>query len=462
MGFKVGTTTIHEHNHTLGLDIISEELKRAGYDVRSVTHRNAKECDVLLVSLYWVDQALLYPQWLSNAKINPVENKPIIIVGGSVTWNPIILQNMYNYAVIGDGENIVVELIKNIEKGNKNFTAPWLIKNGNERQKKTGNVCKELKAYHYVESRTNKITRIEIARGCKGKCKFCQLTWIKPYRELPPVVLKNLIATAPTNNIALFSPDRGSYSEYEAIERWCLKYKKRNIGTDIRLISTKKIDMASSVRIGIEGFSERERKSVNKPYKNLDLANDIAHIYNDLKTPKGKPITVITAYMLIGLPGQCEEDYQEFADTLRKIDVLCGKTKYKKTLFLTLNDFLPMNHTPMENATKDIFTDHLNLWMKHKPHLENITIAQHGGTRCSAVRLAQLLVSRGGENANTAIYNISTKYQKLLNNKTERGGQDMIIFLKKCGVDIDVLINGYQNKSPWENIRPINVKEDAL
>jgi radical SAM superfamily enzyme YgiQ (UPF0313 family) len=444
----IGTTTINkESTHTLGLEIITRELLRAGYDVRKVDHKTAKDCDIILVSLYWIDQLIDYPAFLFNAQINPKEKKPVIIIGGSCCLNPWPIKDMFHYAVIGDGEGVTLRLIQALEVGNDPCVDDSVLSNGYMNRNVKTNVAPTLIADHFIEERTNKVTRIEIARGCKSKCKFCQLTHIKPYREIPPVLLKNLIVTAPTKSIALFAPDRGSYSGYKDIERWCLKYGKNNIGTDIKLMTLKNMNIATSVRFGIEGFSEKDRLYLGKPYKHKNLVDDFLHLTENIKTPKGKDITVATWYMIIGTPAQGEDDYAEFAALLRDID---SKIKAKKfCIFLTLNDFSTPPHTPLENAEKNISTDHYKLWMKHKPRLENITIAQHGGARNENMRIYQALAFRGGQNSNKAIFNIS-KNKKILQQKD---GRIMLDLLKKTGVDVDGVLHGYVDKvKPWQNI----------
>uniref|UniRef100_A0A6M3K2F7 Putative radical SAM superfamily protein n=1 Tax=viral metagenome TaxID=1070528 RepID=A0A6M3K2F7_9ZZZZ len=445
----IGTTTIEgKSQNTLGLEIITKELIKSGFKVVSVDRNNAREVDILLISLYWVDQVLLYPLWLVSAKIDPVKKKPIIIIGGSMTLNISPLEGMFHHAVIGDGEDVITNLIEKIKETNHDH----VLSSDDIKRKVTANVATTLPMEHYIELRTNKITRIEIARGCKMKCSFCQLTHIKPYREIPPIILKNLIATSPTKNIALFAPDRGSYSGYQEIEKWCNKYGKRNMGTDIRLKTLREFTVATNVRFGIEGFSERERKYLGKPYTNKALISDVMHVLDDIKTPKGKPITVLTWYMIIGLPGQSESDYQEFVDLLWSINDRCKNLNRKITIFLTHNDFLPMNHTPMENESKDIWIDHIKNWNKLKPKLPNITIAQHGGSRSPAIRLAQLLVSRGGEGSSKALFNLSLKHKNLLKGGVDNG-KKLLILMKNCGVDTESLIHGYKGDFPWSNIK---------
>lgn len=443
----IGTTTISKESiHTLGLEIISKELIKAGHDVRSVDQKTARDCDILLVSLFWIDQLIEYPSFLMVAKINPKEKKPIIIVGGSVVLNPHPIKDMFHYAVMGDGEGVIGAVVAAIEKGDDPSQLDHVLSNDDINKQVSTNVCPELACDHYIENRTNKITRIEIARGCKSKCKFCQLTHIKPYREVPPVILKNLIATAPTKNIALFAPDRGSYSGYNQIESWCLKYGKRNIGTDIKLMTLKNMDVASSVRFGIEGFSERDRLWLGKPYKHQSLVDDFCMMVEKIKSPKGKALSVATWYMILGTPDQGEQDYKEFAGLLHDIDAKIKTEKF--CIFLTLNDFSCCPHTPLERERKDVFTDHYKLWMKHKPHLKNITIAQHGGARNQSTRFFQALAFRGGENSNKAIFNISLNKQIL----TNKNPAAIIGLLRKSGVDIESILNGYQRAQPWDNI----------
>lgn len=461
MGFIIGTTTIGPSIHTLGLDIVTEELVRGGYNVRSVTQREARHVDILMVSLYWSEQVIDYPKWLADAGIDPAKRKPLIIVGGSMTFNPWPIRGMFHYAFVGDAEGAVVDMMDAITSGREPvnelqciISSEMMGGNNWSNADIISNVCKELPVRHYVENRNNKITRIEIARGCKAKCAFCQISKIKPYREIPPVVLKNMIYTSPTKTIALFSPDRGSYSEYEKVEEWVAKYGKRNMGTDIRLSSLRKTSIATNVRFGIEGFSERERILVKKPYKDSEIIKDVARIFREIKTPKGKPLTCITWYMILGLPGQGHDDYKQFADMLRELSDECSDIE-KATIFLSCSDFMPSNHTAMEREPKDVWTDNYAMWNVHKPFLKNITIACRGGSRTPTQRLCELLVFRGGENSNKALFNISTntKLRALIKDRSEWAGKKMLELINKCGVDTESLINGYQGAQPWDNIK---------
>lgn len=452
---KIGMLSLGPSVHTLGLDIIKRELVYSGFEnTFNVTYKDAKDVDFLLISLYWIDQILGLPEFLIKAKINPKNKKPVIIIGGSCALNPYPLKDMFHYMVAGDGEDVTVELIKKLVNKKDIGDMECVLENDKIGEKEIWcNVKKELPIYHYVEDRNNKITRIEISRGCKAKCSFCQLTNIKPYREIPPIVLKNLIATAPTKTIALFSPDRGSYSEYENIEVWCNKYNKHNMGTDIRLQSLRNTNIAQNVRFGIEGFSERERGMIKKSYKNENLINDILHVFDDVKNMKGKSINAITWYMILGLPGQGVNDYEEFNQMLSKID---GKLSREVCIFLTFNDFNPMNHTPAQNWAKDIYTNHMKLYNKTLIKHKYLKIAKHGGSKYPSIRLAHLLACRGGENSNKAVFNIAinSKIKRLLSDNSNESGKILEKILTETGVNIEYIKNGYPNdKMPYNFIK---------
>jgi len=330
------------------------------------------------------------------------------------------------------------------------------------------NVAPALPMDHYIELRTNKTTRVEIARGCKAKCRFCQLTHLKPYREIPPIILKNLIFTSPTKNIALFAPDRGSYSGYKKIEEWCKKYGKRNLGTDIRLRTLKTMGVASSVRFGVEGFSERERKLVGKPYTNEELADDIIYALTEIKTPKGKPITVLTWYMILGLPGQGPKDYEEFNDLLIMIDDRLLGVGHKVTVFLTLNDFCPMNHTPMENDFKEIHEDHAGLFKKTVIRPKNFALAIHGGNGPTAKRLIRALISRGGEGTSSVIYDLSVNHSQIIHSSSVKDVNTIKSIMYSNGIFAQNILSGYDGAKPWDNIiiprasSPINLPKTRL
>ena len=306
---------------------------------------------------------------------------------------------------------------------------------------------------NYMEDRTNKLSRVEIARGCKKKCLFCMISFVKPYRELPSQAVKTLIQNSPTNRIALFSPDTGSYSDYELIEYWVKKYKKTNMGTDLRLDIAYKKKTASALRFGIEAFTEKCRMAIGKPYSNEKLITYFDHIANTLQKTKGGRLTVATVYMILGLPGERDIDYSEFNETLSRMDAIINK---KFTLFLTLNGFSPQNFTPLQFASIDPFVDYTKKWNAARSRHKKLVIAQHGGSRNSSAQILQMLTIRGDEKMSKLMYNLSvnSEIKRKAIGKSLNNGKYLLDLIKSQGMTERKIIGELkiEDKLPWDEI----------
>ena len=342
---------------TLGMDVVVQSLKNAqcveGLQISNFDPANPflalSDCDVLLVSLYWFDNLLSYFSFLKKFGIDPRKKdglkKPIIILGGVSAVNYKLLEGFFDFIVLGDGEVVLPDLIKAISK-NEKFESPHVICRDVPVDKKSFAHSPVIPAYGYTENRGNQTTRIEIARGCKNKCPFCQLGHTKPYLEQPIEVVSTLLSRARSKAVGLFAPDRASYSHFEDLETLCKKWGKHNTAEDLRLDALGRIQSVSKLKFGIEGFTEATRKKIRKVSTNEKLIEGFRRIFFDLKKPNGKTHTTATAYMIGDLPGETPEDAVEFWEVLSKIDVFA---KPPFTLFLTLNSFSPKPFTPWAN-----------------------------------------------------------------------------------------------------------------
>lgn len=437
---KIGLLNFGGGDFTLGLSIIADKLKEAGYQVENINPREQRhfdDYDVLGFSIFWWEHKYNYIRFLKEAGIDPKKKKPFLVLGGMDMFNPLPLDGFFHYAVIGDGEDVIVPLMKAIESDSDPTSIDGIYVSG---QKKIihAQSTKKLSAKHYIDLRKAKQTRIEIARGCKNKCKFCLLSWVKPYREIRGDVLKYLIRTAKTKNVALFCADRGSHSDYERLELWCKKYNKANTGTDLRIDSAAKQKIISNLRFGIEAFSERIRQGIGKFYSNDKLVEYFRHIFENVKTPNGKNLTKMTIYMIFGLPGEDKEDMAEFMDLLQSIDEIA---KYKFTMFLSFSTFMPYFHTPFQWAPIDPFKEWDKWFDSTRRHFKNIILAKHGGFVSPAKQIMQMLTIRGDERSPRIMYHLATTsgVKSWLNDR-KAGHKKIEIVLRKGGYALNELI----------------------
>lgn len=444
---RVGLLAYSSAASTMGLEIVADSIrdKYPDWDIQTVDETTAKDADYLLVSLYWWKDVYEHVGFLNRIGLDPRKRKPVIILGGMACTNPRPLDGYFHYAVIGDGEDVIGPLIDALE----NDSDPHIIPGVWNSEKCEAAVSAHLPAKFYTEIRTTKVTRIEIARGCRMRCGFCQLAAMKPYRENSYEIIKQLVMLAPTKTIALFAPDRASHSRFSDIEDMLGKYGKRNSGSDIRLTSIKKWKVANTVRFGVEAFTADGRRSLGKPMSDDNLIRHLRYISEGLHTVKGKPISSATCYMIGDLPH--DGSPKDFFDVLHEWDKTLNR---QFTLFLSVSSFTPSPFTPMERAPLQPYSGFNKKFMALRPHYKNIVIASRGAVIGPGPRLSQMLTIRGDERCRRALFHLATKERKLTRNTGKEAGKRVEAIIKASGYDPTRLYAEWPatDPMPWSHI----------
>lgn len=468
-GVKIGTVVFGGGDSTHGMEVIKGVLRlKAGIECTRATAGNAREFDILLVSLYWWENIYDFVRFLLSAGIDPEKKRPILIAGGLACLNPWPIIPFCHAVVLGDGETAIVALVNAAKK--RDFDSingmPGVVTAENAGRPNKILFAGPLSPFSYVESRTNKTARIEIARGCKAKCPFCLVSFVKPYRELPKEVIRSLISVAPTRNVALFAPEKAFHSGYQYFGAYIRGFRKRDTGQDVRLDLFQKLGRieVNHPRFGIEGFTEHVRERLGKYPRNNQLIDAIRYLLETGKTTKGNPIKAITAYMIADLPGErSQEALREFADTLRQIDTIAP---HKITMFLTINSFAPYYFTPMqwEGITLDLPFN--SWWKESKPFAKRIVIAQHGGLMGAARRLAQMVTIRADERCAKLIYFLATypKARAAIKTTKPEAAELVLSAIARTGYERDYFMRpiGTSEPLPWDWIESQVPKDDML
>lgn len=417
---------------TLGMSVVINKLADTpGIEITKFDGKQSQltEADVLLVSLYWHENILDYLRLLKTYGVNPAKRKPIIVLGGISAANTRILHGLYHYTVLGDGECVISELLEGIAQGE---VPPMqgVVKDGDWSPNRFIH-APQLPAFGYVEDRGNNTTRIEIARGCRFKCAFCQLGHTKPYREQPIEIVEQLLRSSKTKSVGLFAPDRSGYSDLSKLEKLCERIGKHNTAEDIRLDSLAKMDVVSKIKFGVEGFTEESRRRFNKVSSNEKLVNGLKHIFTKLRKPNGKRHTTATMYMIADLPGETPENSSQFWDVLREADEFATPPF---TLFLTLNSFSAKPFTPMEKCGIHPYNEWKRFW-DDRPRMKNITIASRGGILGPSNRITQMLTARGDERLTKLLFWLGNDGRKYFIDNSKSSGIALESAIKKQGVD---------------------------
>jgi radical SAM family uncharacterized protein len=331
---------------------------------------------------------------------NRDEDSPIVIAGGPCSCNPEPLFDFFDLFVLGDGEEVILEILEFYEKIKKscakNYRSMFLeqvgciegVYNRKEFIEYDGNIgnnivniansfpkkriIKELNNCYYPKETIVPFTEIvhdraveEVLRGCIRGCRFCQAGFIyRPYREknIDTIVTqaKSLCDFTGYDMVSLSSLSTADYSEIESLLKILNEYtEKNNIGMSLpslrmdsfsdELIEQLMKVRKSSLTFAPEAGSQRLRDVINK-----NITED--EIFKACSTAFTYGINSVKLYFMLGLPSETDEDIIAIADLAEKIIKLYndvskkinnGKTK-PLAISISASTFIPKPFTPFQ------------------------------------------------------------------------------------------------------------------
>lgn len=330
---------------------------------------------------------LAYPTVLEMLKLSniPVERKnrseadPIIMAGGPCCFNPRPIQNFIDIFMVGDGEELLIEILETYKKcKDLGKTRTEIIKElsklegvfapqeQNRTKKRIFDISKLSKAPVApvpFSSSVHDRTIIEIRRGCGRMCRFCQAGHVNlPIRERKAQdiidMVKESVSTTGYDEYSLLSLSSNDYKNIESvIETLSEEMNKKKVSVSlpsqrIDRYSTKLAQLVRGVRattatLAPEAGSQRLRNVINK---NLTEEQIIDTILNCYKTG----FNHVKLYFMIGLPTETYEDLDEMAELFNKIryrgKLLKKELELKDGLNLTctVSIFVPKPFTPFQ------------------------------------------------------------------------------------------------------------------
>lgn len=350
---------------------------------------------------------------LSNLEIyreKRSDSDPIILAGGMGAFNPMPLADVIDVFNIGDGEEMLPELLLEIKKhkdGGKRkdeilselakidgifvpsvhmeggkvkqgiSISPQVISDFNEVRIPTKPIIPNIEIIHDRAV-------IEIARGCPRVCKFCQANKIyKPLR----IRQKEKILDA------IFSGDgilqNTGYDELSFLSLSTSDYPKFNeLMSDIFLAIKDKDIAVSFPSLRLDSFDEEVVKKMLE-YKNTGLTFAPEAGSERLRKYIGKDISdenimevmeriiklgfrKLKLYFMIGLPSETEEDLDAIVTLAERIIKLSHeflpKGKRNFTITVSSSNFVPKPHTPFQwvkmNSEEELYKK--NYYLKDK------------------------------------------------------------------------------------------------
>jgi radical SAM family uncharacterized protein len=323
---------------------------------------------------------------------------PLIIAGGSSVYNPEPMADLFDLFVIGEGEEVLLELVALYKECGSALRAGSLSKDAFlQRAAAIGGIyvpslylC-NYKADGTIHSiaargadtpfpvRKRIVTQlpsaplrpvvpfvkaihdramVEIMRGCTRACRFCQAGMIyRPVRERPLhqvlEMAERVLAHTGFEEIALVSLSSTDYTCIEPLVReLSQRYHQDRISISLPSLRTDafSVELAqiiqrtrkSGLTFAPEAGSERLRQVINKGVTAADLLSTAEAAY-------ASGWLRIKLYFMIGLPTETMEDVLGIADLVGAVRQIGRRFHGKRAeVGVSVATFIPKPHTPFQ------------------------------------------------------------------------------------------------------------------
>ena len=322
------------------------------------------------------------------------ERENFVIAGGPCAYNPEPLADFIDFFVLGEGEEVVHEIVDAYVAWKKSGAAreEYLravaeidgvyVPSFYNIEYNADNTIKSIEGKIVTKrivtdfDNTYAVTRpivpfgeivhdrivLEVFRGCDRGCRFCQAGMVyRPIRERSASTLinqaKELIANTGYEEISLASLSTSDYTQFEELCNGLLELSEGN-NINISLPSLRvdnfSLDIMQKVqsvrKSGItfapEAGSQRLRDVINKNVTEEDLKKSTSLIFNG-------GWSNVKLYFMIGLPTETDGDVAGIAHLA---EVVAGeffampKERRRKGLSVTVSTstFIPKPHTPFQ------------------------------------------------------------------------------------------------------------------
>ncbi|MGH3871321.1 MAG: TIGR03960 family B12-binding radical SAM protein [Pseudonocardiaceae bacterium] len=327
------------------------------------------------------------------------EEHPVVVAGGHAAFNPEPIADFIDAAVLGDGEEAVLEItavVRDWKAQGRPGGRPELLNRlagidgvylpgcydvsylpdgriervasrGPAPQRVAKRTTMDLDEWPYpkqplvpIAESVHERMSVEIFRGCTRGCRFCQAGMItRPVRErsiegIGAMVERGLAASG-FGEVGLLSLSSADHSEIGEITKG-LADRYQGTGTSLSLPSTRvdafNIDLANEIsrngrRSGLtfapEGGSERIRRVINKMVSEEDLIRTVS-------TAFGAGWRQVKLYFMCGLPTETDDDVVQIArmahNVIRAGRQASGSNDIRCTI--SIGAFVPKPHTPFQ------------------------------------------------------------------------------------------------------------------
>ncbi|MCL2388781.1 MAG: TIGR03960 family B12-binding radical SAM protein [Elusimicrobia bacterium] len=427
------------------------------------------------------------------------EGEPLIIGGGPVLTNPEPFADFFDLFVLGDGEEVLEEVIikakalksqhttrKNVLETlaqiqgvyvpsfydatyNTDGTFDALTPNNPVASPKISKRVSDVnklffpaaKIVPFTETVHNRIN-IEVARGCPGRCRFCAASkYYRPWRQKEPQALlklldSNLQATG-YNEISFSSLSSSDYKHLKMLLiETSTRYKAQKINISLPSLRCNAFSVAAAAYInGLkrptltlapEAASQKLRNVIGKYLSDEEIINTLTFAHS-------LGWKVIKLYFMIGLPAETPEDILAIGRLIRNVKAQAKGLNFN----ITVSPFVPKAQTTFQwaqMAPQDDIKEKISI-LKKLP----ANIKAHN----SASSLIEAFLARGDRRLARVIYKVWQKGARLDQWAEKFNFSLWQEAISESGLNLDFYVYRQRpenEKFPWEHLDFGVSKED--
>ena len=316
------------------------------------------------------------------------EQDPIVILGGPcATFNPEPIAAFVDVCIIGEGEEVIHELLDAYYEGQENhLTRQELLSSFS---KLPGIYVPSLYHHHYSDdgilsaithdpiapdkvkrlwiadldaypahtvivtedTEFNNLYLLEVARGCGRHCRFCMAGYcFRRPRSRSLNKLKQYVDEA--KRISCKAGLMGAaISDYPHIDELCRYINEQKTGLSVASLraDSLSLDLAEAlgssgqrtITLAPEAASVKMRQVINKGITD-------EHLFQSIDKAIQAGIVNVRLYVMVGLPFETENDVAEIGIMARKVKLHMEEMGSRGKLTLSINPFIPKPFTPFQ------------------------------------------------------------------------------------------------------------------